>query len=135
MKQNFYKITASNKFQTVIAFLRKELGWKQSDALVRDTVPYLLVDEEGGGVVKADKSGRGSFSTSTRPLVRHPTTLWPTCSRWVGGETGFFLLGQEQNPNAAVHLAVLFDRWPSHRQLQVRLPAGVSLRIWVLMQS
>ncbi|KAL8290019.1 hypothetical protein RQP46_002958 [Phenoliferia psychrophenolica] len=33
MKQNFYKITASNRFQTVIAFLRKELGWKQSDAL------------------------------------------------------------------------------------------------------
>jgi hypothetical protein len=34
MKQNFYKITASNRFQTVIAFLRKELGWKQSDAMV-----------------------------------------------------------------------------------------------------
>lgn len=34
MKQNFYKITASNRFQTVIAFLRKELGWKASDALV-----------------------------------------------------------------------------------------------------
>ncbi|KAM0789020.1 Ubiquitin-like protein [Microbotryomycetes sp. NB124-2] len=33
MKQNFYKITASNKFQAVIAFLRKELGWKQSDGL------------------------------------------------------------------------------------------------------
>lgn len=35
MKQNFYKITSSNRFQTVIAFLRKELGWKPSDALVR----------------------------------------------------------------------------------------------------
>lgn len=34
MKQNFYKITASNKFQAVIAFLRKELGWKASDGLV-----------------------------------------------------------------------------------------------------
>jgi ubiquitin-like protein ATG12 len=34
MKQNFYKITSSNRFQTVIAFLRKELGWKASDALV-----------------------------------------------------------------------------------------------------
>ncbi|KAM0756560.1 autophagy protein 12 [Meredithblackwellia eburnea MCA 4105] len=33
MKQNFYKITASNRFQTVIAFLRKELGWKPSDPL------------------------------------------------------------------------------------------------------
>ncbi|KAH8110161.1 ubiquitin-like protein Atg12 [Phellopilus nigrolimitatus] len=33
MKQNFYKITASNRFQTVIQFLRKELGWKSADAL------------------------------------------------------------------------------------------------------
>ncbi|KAG5457247.1 MAG: hypothetical protein BJ554DRAFT_2790, partial [Olpidium bornovanus] len=32
MKQNFYKITASNKFQAVIAFLRKELTYKPSDA-------------------------------------------------------------------------------------------------------
>lgn len=35
MKQNFYKITASNRFQAVIQFLRKELGWKQGDPLVR----------------------------------------------------------------------------------------------------
>ena len=34
MKQNFYKISASNRFQTVIQFLRKELGWKSGDALV-----------------------------------------------------------------------------------------------------
>jgi len=33
MKQNFYKITSSNRFQTVIQFLRKEIGWKQGDAL------------------------------------------------------------------------------------------------------
>ncbi|GAA6035793.1 hypothetical protein JCM8097_005705 [Rhodosporidiobolus ruineniae] len=33
MKQNFYKIAASNRFERVIAFLRKELGWKQSDSL------------------------------------------------------------------------------------------------------
>ncbi|GAA5906458.1 hypothetical protein JCM6882_004441 [Rhodosporidiobolus microsporus] len=33
LKQNFYKIAASNRFERVIAFLRKELGWKQSDAL------------------------------------------------------------------------------------------------------
>ena len=35
MKQNLYKITASNRFQAVIAFLRKELGWKTGDPLVR----------------------------------------------------------------------------------------------------
>ena len=34
MKQNFYKITASNRFQTVIQFLRKELGWKSGEPLV-----------------------------------------------------------------------------------------------------
>ncbi|EIN05618.1 APG12-domain-containing protein [Punctularia strigosozonata HHB-11173 SS5] len=33
MKQNFYKITASNRFQAVIQFLRKELGWKAGDPL------------------------------------------------------------------------------------------------------
>lgn len=35
MKQNFYKITASNRFQAVVQFLRKELSWKASDPLVR----------------------------------------------------------------------------------------------------
>jgi hypothetical protein len=39
MKQNFYKITASNRFQAVIQFLRKELGWKSGDPLVRATIP------------------------------------------------------------------------------------------------
>ena len=34
MRQNFYKITASNRFQAVIQFLRKELGWKAGDPLV-----------------------------------------------------------------------------------------------------
>lgn len=33
MKQNLYKITSSNRFQTVIQFLRKELGWKAGDTL------------------------------------------------------------------------------------------------------
>ncbi|KAL5632176.1 hypothetical protein ACGC1H_000249 [Rhizoctonia solani] len=33
MKQNLYKITASNRFQAVIQFLRKELGWQPTDPL------------------------------------------------------------------------------------------------------
>ncbi|CDZ96738.1 apg12-domain-containing protein [Phaffia rhodozyma] len=33
MKQNFYKITGSNRFQAVIQFLRKELNWKPNDPL------------------------------------------------------------------------------------------------------
>lgn len=35
MKNNYFRITAFNRFQAVIQFLRKELGWKQGDALVR----------------------------------------------------------------------------------------------------
>ncbi|KAH8928858.1 APG12-domain-containing protein [Atractiella rhizophila] len=33
MKQNFFKISASNRFQTVMTFLRRELNWKSSDPL------------------------------------------------------------------------------------------------------
>ncbi|ORZ16912.1 ubiquitin-like autophagy protein Apg12-domain-containing protein [Absidia repens] len=33
LKQSYYKITASNKFQTVIQFLRKELRYQGSDPL------------------------------------------------------------------------------------------------------
>lgn len=35
MKNNYFRITAFNRFQAVIQFLRKELSWKQGDALVR----------------------------------------------------------------------------------------------------
>ena len=43
MKQNFYKITAANRFQAVIQFLRKELGWKAGDPLVRGRFCFLLL--------------------------------------------------------------------------------------------
>ncbi|RDB15069.1 Ubiquitin-like protein ATG12 [Hypsizygus marmoreus] len=33
MKQNFYKITSSNRFQAVIQFLRRELGWQAGEPL------------------------------------------------------------------------------------------------------
>ncbi|PSR71667.1 hypothetical protein PHLCEN_2v12520 [Hermanssonia centrifuga] len=33
MKRNLYQITAANKFQAVIQFLRRELGWKAEDPL------------------------------------------------------------------------------------------------------
>jgi ubiquitin-like protein ATG12 len=35
MKQNFFKITASNRFQMVIQFLRRELHHAEKDPLVR----------------------------------------------------------------------------------------------------
>lgn len=40
MKQNFYKITSSNRFQAVIQFLRKELGWQAGEPLV-SSMPLL----------------------------------------------------------------------------------------------
>lgn len=43
LKQNFYKITASNKFQAVILFLRKELNYKASDPLVNFLLNYMNV--------------------------------------------------------------------------------------------
>ena len=36
MKNNVFKVTAGNKFQAVIVFLRNQLGLKQGDPLVRD---------------------------------------------------------------------------------------------------
>ena len=45
MKQNFYKITAANRFQAVIQFLRKELGWKAGEPLVRGNSLTLLGHE------------------------------------------------------------------------------------------
>ncbi|KAI0254542.1 putative autophagy-related protein 12 [Lactifluus subvellereus] len=33
MKQNFFRVTVSNRFQAVIQFLRKELGWKPGEPL------------------------------------------------------------------------------------------------------
>ncbi len=35
MKRNLYQITAANKFQADIQFLRRRLGWKVEDPLVR----------------------------------------------------------------------------------------------------
>lgn len=42
MKQNFFKITASHKFQAVVQFLRKELRWKATDPLV-SIVSFVLL--------------------------------------------------------------------------------------------
>jgi ubiquitin-like protein ATG12 len=41
MKQNFFRVTVSNRFQAVIQFLRKELGWKAGEPLVSMPSPPL----------------------------------------------------------------------------------------------
>jgi ubiquitin-like protein ATG12 len=39
MKQNFFRVTVSNRFQAVIQFLRKELQWKAGEPLVSIRIP------------------------------------------------------------------------------------------------
>ena len=43
MRQNMYKITATNRFQAVIQFLRKELGWQGGEPLVRLFFSWLEI--------------------------------------------------------------------------------------------
>ena len=45
MKQNMYKITATNRFQAVIQFLRKELGWQSGEPLVSSLFYVFDVNE------------------------------------------------------------------------------------------
>ena len=47
MKQNFFKVTVSNRFQAVIQFLRKELGWKSGEPLVRSVRARWLATPVG----------------------------------------------------------------------------------------
>jgi len=69
MRQNFYKITASNRFQAVIQFLRKELGWKAGDSLFT----YINLafspapDDTVSNLYK-------SFSTDGHLIVNYSTT-------------------------------------------------------------
>ena len=42
MRQNVYKIIATNRFQAVIQFLRKELGWQKGEPLVCSSVVITL---------------------------------------------------------------------------------------------
>jgi len=69
MRQNFYKITASNRFQAVIQFLRKELGWKAGDPLFT----YINLafspapDDTVSNLYK-------SFSTDGHLIVNYSTT-------------------------------------------------------------
>ncbi len=80
MKQNFYKITASNRFQAVIQFLRKELGWKQGDPLV--SFCCLIARKItlcARGIALTASACSSPTSTSRSPQLQ--TTPSPTCSR------------------------------------------------------
>lgn len=76
MKQNLYKITASNRFQAVIQFLRKELGWKATDPLVRFS-PILMCP-------RAQFKARFSLRISTLLSHQHLTTQFQISTRYAG---------------------------------------------------
>jgi ubiquitin-like protein ATG12 len=42
MKQNFFRVTVSNRFQAVIQFLRKELNWKAGEPLVSQFLNWIV---------------------------------------------------------------------------------------------
>ncbi|KAM5532116.1 hypothetical protein V8D89_014209 [Ganoderma adspersum] len=69
MKQNFYKITASNRFQAVIQFLRKELAWKQGDPLFT-YINLAFSPAPDDTVANLFKS----FSTEGHLIVNYSTT-------------------------------------------------------------
>lgn len=72
MKQNMYKISAQNRFQAVIQFLRKELGWPAGDPLVWPrSVPW-----------RANTWTISSFYISTRPSRPLLTTPFWIYTRW-----------------------------------------------------
>jgi hypothetical protein len=110
MKQNFYKITASNRFQAVIQFLRKELGWQPTDPLVR--VPVYIYLERWLICSRVLSSLRTSISRS----LRLQTTLWRTSSRY---NIQIILPVAYRSHLDSV---VLCHRRPSHSQLQVNEP-------------
>lgn len=121
LKQQFYKarfalrvplqdrlrsrqITASNRFQTIIAFLRKELSWKSSDPLVRIAQRWRC---------RLSFTRSCSFSTSMRRSAHRQTTPSPTSSRCAA------MLALPLN-YLTTSLTVLRSRETAARQLQVR---------------
>ncbi|KAI9314317.1 ubiquitin-like protein Atg12, partial [Dichotomocladium elegans] len=69
LKQSFYKITASNKFQTVIQFLRKELKCQGSDPLFLyiNSAFAPAPDEIVGSLFR-------SFNTDGQLIINYCTT-------------------------------------------------------------
>lgn len=130
MKQNFYKITASNQFRTVIAFLRKELGWKPADSLVRPS-PSSSSSARSARLLTSSPRTHSS-STSTRPSRLHPTTRSPTCSRCARAGPLFRSSSSRPPPADSLSLlahAVLRHRGPPHRQLQLDPGLGLSAHV------
>ncbi|KDR70196.1 hypothetical protein GALMADRAFT_255060 [Galerina marginata CBS 339.88] len=66
MKQNVYKIIATNRFQAVIQFLRKELGWQKGEPL------FLYINSTFSPA--PDDTVMNLFSTEGYLIVNYSTT-------------------------------------------------------------
>ncbi|TFL02375.1 APG12-domain-containing protein [Pterulicium gracile] len=69
LKQKFYKITAANRFQAVIQFLRRELGYKPGDPLFT-YINNAFSPAPDDPVINLYKS----FSTNDHLIVCYSTT-------------------------------------------------------------
>lgn len=117
MKNNYFRITAFNRFQAVIQFLRKELGWKQGDALVHrlSRIASMLVLTN---IALQFLYINSSFSPAPDDSVGN---LFRVCIRH------FLSRGKFADPHSH---AVLWNRRPSHSQL---LDAGcLGLKVYTI---
>ncbi|KAI9465823.1 putative ubiquitin-like modifier [Lactarius psammicola] len=70
MKQNFFRVTVSNRFQAVIQFLRKELGWKTGEPLFT----YINLAFSPAPDDTISNLYRKSFATDGHLIVNYSTT-------------------------------------------------------------
>ncbi|KAH9177673.1 putative ubiquitin-like modifier [Lactarius sanguifluus] len=70
MKQNFFRVTVSNRFQAVIQFLRKELGWKAGEPLFT----YINLAFSPAPDDTISNLYRKSFATDGHLIVNYSTT-------------------------------------------------------------
>lgn len=119
MKQNFFKITSSHKFQAVVQFLRKELRWKPGEPLVRLSRFFSFVWLRG--MTEILSVCVGSLLISIRRLRLPRMIRSPHCSRFVC--VPLSIPGKRRAQPSTSHcdrsLAVLQYGWTSDSQLQV----------------
>jgi len=70
MKQNFFRVTVSNRFQAVIQFLRKELNWKAGEPLVSERWPVPRLRLRGRSLCASDLTH--SRRSSRISILRFP---------------------------------------------------------------
>lgn len=72
LKQTKFKVDGSERFASVVTFLRKQLGFGEQDELVR------AGGTRGRWRAAHRRRGGASFCTATAPLPHRQRRLWPT---------------------------------------------------------